>query len=114
MTAFDLLAPSYDEDFTRSPIARWLRDQTHARLDALFHAGDTVLELGCGTGEDALYLARRGVRVLATDASEEMLAAARAKAAGEPLMSVEFLNIGDLNAKDLDAETQRRRETQRD
>src|SRR5215207_7784405 len=117
MTAFDLLAPTYDEDFTCSPIARWLRDQTHARLDTLFHAGETVLELGCGTGEDALYLARRGVRVLATDASEEMLAAAGVKATGEPLMSVQKLDIRDLSdstEKSFDAETQRSRETQRE
>jgi SAM-dependent methyltransferase len=100
MTAFDLLAPTYDKDFTGSPIARWLRDQTYRRLDSLLHGGDSVLELGCGTGEDALYLARRGVRVLATDASEEMLALAGAKAEGEPLMSVQTLDIGNLHESD--------------
>src|SRR5439155_27048295 len=41
---------------------------------------DHILELNCGTGEDALYLARRGVHVMATDASEPMLHIARQKA----------------------------------
>ncbi|HWQ13628.1 MAG TPA: class I SAM-dependent methyltransferase, partial [Roseiflexaceae bacterium] len=50
------------------------------RLAPLFAPGERVLELGCGTGEDALWLARRGVHVTATDASPGMLAAARAKA----------------------------------
>jgi SAM-dependent methyltransferase len=43
-----------------------------------------VLELNCGTGEDALWLAQRGVHVLATDASEAMLAVARVKAEATP------------------------------
>ena len=33
------------------------------RLDDGFGPGDRVLELGCGTGEDAVHLAQRGVRV---------------------------------------------------
>jgi SAM-dependent methyltransferase len=38
-----------------------------------------VLELACGTGEDAVHLGGRGVAVLATDASGEMVEAARRK-----------------------------------
>ena len=52
----------------------------HLDLDPL-KAGERVLELNCGTGEDAVHLARRGVRVLATDNSPRMLAAARSKIA---------------------------------
>jgi SAM-dependent methyltransferase len=40
-----------------------------------------VLDLGCGTGEDAVRLARRGVEVVAIDASAAMVTAARAKVA---------------------------------
>src|SRR5215472_7584766 len=38
-----------------------------------------VLELGCGTGNDAARLAREGFRVVATDLSTEAVAAARQK-----------------------------------
>lgn len=92
--AFDALAPTYDADFTRSAIARHLRDRTHERLLAHLKAGDRILELGCGTGEDARFLGERGYAVTATDASPAMLDAARAKCA--PLATVEFAGL-DLN-----------------
>lgn len=95
--AFDTLAPTYDADFTASPLARHLRERVHARLDRLVTAGETALELGCGTGEDALHLARRGVHVIATDASDAMLTAARAKLAGEANVRVERLDMQNLN-----------------
>jgi SAM-dependent methyltransferase len=97
---FDSLAPSYDTDFTHSPIARLLRARVHARLDQLAAAGDCVLELGCGTGEDALHLAQRGVRILATDASAAMLEQARAKLEGYAQAQVARLDIRALNVDD--------------
>jgi SAM-dependent methyltransferase len=77
---FDAAAPTYDTTFTGTRLGRWLRGLVRERLGELFAAGDHVLELGCGTGEDAVWLARRGVLVTATDASPGMLAVARAKA----------------------------------
>lgn len=79
MAAFDALAPDYDADFTESQIGRLLRGRVQERLLRHFSAGDHVLELGCGTGEDARFLAEQGVRMTATDASMEMLAIAKAK-----------------------------------
>ena len=47
-------------------------------LDLLDPApGEAVLDLGCGTGELAAELARRGARVLALDSDPAMVAAAR-------------------------------------
>jgi SAM-dependent methyltransferase len=77
--AFEALAAGYDESFTHGVIGSLLRAAVWRRLDACFAPGDRVLELNCGTGEDALHLARRGVRVLATDGSAAMLALAREK-----------------------------------
>lgn len=85
MTAFDALAADYDATFTATPLGTLLRDAVWRRLDARFAPGDRVLELACGTGEDAVHLARRGVRVAATDASPAMVETARRKAAAAGL-----------------------------
>jgi SAM-dependent methyltransferase len=78
-SAFDGLAAGYDSAFTETQIGRDLRRRVQQRLDTIYAAGDTVLELGCGTGQDALHLAQRGLSVIATDASRAMLHVARAK-----------------------------------
>ncbi len=96
LPAFDALAPTYDQDFSTSIIAGELRTRAHKRLAQHFQPGAHVLELGCGTGEDARSLARRGVQVTATDASPAMLSIARAKTAAEPLIRVEPLNLNHL------------------
>jgi SAM-dependent methyltransferase len=82
---FDHAATAYDDDFTRTPLASVLRARVWARLDAAFAPGLPVLELGCGTGEDARHLAERGVPVVATDQSPLMLRLAAAKTAGLPV-----------------------------
>jgi SAM-dependent methyltransferase len=108
---FDELAADYDRGFTDSLIGTAMRRAVWRRLDARFRPGDRVLELNCGTGADAVYLGRRGVRVLATDVAPAMLEVARAKVARaglEGLVEVQQLAIEDLASKQgLDKETRR-------
>lgn len=94
--AFDTLAADYDVRFTGTPLGTLLRQAVQRRLDARFAPGDRVLELACGTGEDAVHLGRRGVRVVATDASPAMVERARTKAAGLDGIEVRQLAIEDL------------------
>ena len=79
-TAFNAVAADYDRTFTETPLGRLLRRRVWQKLEATFQPGQKVLELACGTGEDAVWLARHGVHVTATDTSAEMVAAARRKA----------------------------------
>jgi SAM-dependent methyltransferase len=79
--AFDRLADRYDASFTHTWLGRTLRRRVWDTLDRSCRAPDRILELGCGTGEDALRLADRGVNVTATDISPRMVEVARAKAA---------------------------------
>lgn len=77
--SFDAAAARYDADFSGRLLGRWLRAGVRERLAELFPAGSRVLELGCGTGDDAVWLAERGVHVTAVDSSPAMLAAAAAR-----------------------------------
>jgi SAM-dependent methyltransferase len=70
--AFDRLASEYDT-LTGGEIFQLLRCRTHAAFARCFEAGARVLEVGCGTGQDTLFLTSRGVRVVACDPSEEMV-----------------------------------------
>jgi len=47
-----------------------------------FAPGSRILELNCGTGNDAVFLAQRGMHVLATDISAGMIAEAEKKIRG--------------------------------
>ncbi|HET7841684.1 MAG TPA: methyltransferase domain-containing protein, partial [Terriglobia bacterium] len=79
--AFDALAESYDDAFTNTLIGRAQRACVWGEIDRHFKPAQTILEINCGTGVDALHLAERGVRVVACDASPGMIAAARRRLA---------------------------------
>ena len=96
-TPFDTAAETYDLDFTDTDLGRWLRQRVWDRLSELFHAGDFVLEIGCGTGEDAVWLAQQGIRVLATDLSPVMLQQTQAKAESAGVANLVSTMQFDLN-----------------
>lgn len=84
VTPFDAIADRYDETFTRSKIGQAQRTSVWRELETAFRPGDCVLELGCGTGVDACFLADRGVKVVACDNSPQMIkVATRRVAEGE-------------------------------
>ena len=98
--AFDAFAASYDQTFTESILGQLLRQRVWRVLQDAFMAGSHVLELTCGTGADAVWLARRGVRVTATDGSPAMLEAVREKvsAAGlDSLVSPQRLSLQEIS-----------------
>ena len=103
---FDAVALDYDREFTDTALGRALRERVWRRLAARFPAGARVLELNCGTGEDAAWLARRGASVVATDQSEAMLDVARKKVAGLPVQFARLdLAAPSLESCDLSLET---------
>lgn len=78
--AFDRLAPSYDA-MVAGDTSRHQRAETHAAFERWIRPGFRVLEIGCGTGLDTIFLAGLGARVVACDPSEEMLACTRRRLA---------------------------------
>ena len=78
----DGLAFRYDQADTES---------LHALLKQWVPLGASVLEIGCGSGRDALFLASLGCKVTATDGSEAMLQAARQNLPKEAERNISFL-----------------------
>ncbi|MFN0173544.1 MAG: class I SAM-dependent methyltransferase [Saprospiraceae bacterium] len=79
---FDAVAGEYDATFSRTAVGMLLRQRVWALLSdgvTQSHPVTSVLELNCGTGEDAIWLVNQGFQVLATDASPKMVAIAKAK-----------------------------------
>ncbi|MCA9683618.1 MAG: class I SAM-dependent methyltransferase [Myxococcales bacterium] len=63
-----------------------------------------VLDVGCGTGTNALWLAARGCEVVGVDISPRAIERARSKAAATPELTVEFRAVDfltDDSANDL-------------
>lgn len=85
---YDLVGRFYDEIEGRNAISERVRRETMAAAASTFLPGERVLELGCGTGRDAVAMASRGVRVVATDVSAAMVAITRERAERE--------GVGDL------------------
>lgn len=80
--AFDYLAATYDQDFVKSAIGETQRRVVMRSARKTFRKRKRILELNCGTGKDAAVFARNGWKVLALDASEEMIRVASSHAKG--------------------------------
>jgi ubiquinone/menaquinone biosynthesis C-methylase UbiE len=76
---FDRVAARYDALWTTTAIGRAQRNLVWRNVDAGFQPGERILDIGCGTGEDAAHFAARGVTVYATDASPAMVQVAQAR-----------------------------------
>jgi ubiquinone/menaquinone biosynthesis C-methylase UbiE len=89
VTAFDQLAAVYDDLWTGTTIGQLQRKAVWRHAAPAFARGDKVLELGCGTGEDALWLRRLGVQVTATDSSPAMVRMARLRGLDASVFRIE-------------------------
>jgi ubiquinone/menaquinone biosynthesis C-methylase UbiE len=79
--AYEMLAADYDWMFDDDALAngRAINHRATARLLQRVGPGSVVLDAACGTGVDAVVLARRGFTVRAADGSEAMVEGAAAR-----------------------------------
>lgn len=107
--AFNKIAGEYDSGDNANPILQWMRGVVHEVY--LKHLPKTakVLELNAGTGVDAIFLAKSGMSVYATDISDEMTAIIQAKIKNEEAENkikaeaASFNDIDKINDSGFDA-----------
>lgn len=96
--AFENVAPAYDRDFTHTLLGQTLRAQVWERLARYVRPEMRVLELNCGTGADAVWLAQQGATVLATDIAPAMLQLTQSKAQAQGIGQRLTTQLLDLTA----------------
>jgi ubiquinone/menaquinone biosynthesis C-methylase UbiE len=103
--AFSRQSAVFDSIYNPNPIIQYKRERTRSVIEQQLKAGDKILELNCGTAEDAIYFAGKGFAVHATDISEGMLDELREKVKKknmEHLVTNEqcsFNNLDDLHRR---------------
>jgi SAM-dependent methyltransferase len=75
----DNIAESYDNILSKNRFSEILRPVFQNILLQNTQQGNNILDLGCGTGEDALFLAQNGVNVTGVDISPKMIEIAENK-----------------------------------
>lgn len=107
--AFDSVADIYDGALGNNVLVQSIRARTLAPVTRSVVPPAAVLDLGCGTGIDAVTLAQQGYRVTAIDWSPEMVRRTRERAVQTGLdrvLTVRHLGIHELerlSATDFDA-----------
>ena len=93
--AFDSVAADYDGLRGNNDLIQDMRTEMWRWLERTFPSGSRLIDLGCGTGLDAVHLAGNGYRVTATDWSPLMVQRTSERASAQGLDDrVRALNIG--------------------
>ena len=88
VVAYDEAAARYDRVTESNYVNQWMRRTSLELLLETFKPGQLILELGCGTGSEALELARRGITIMATDISPTMIGLLDSKIRKEGLRGI--------------------------
>src|SRR5215470_10104545 len=91
---FDAIAPSYASLWSEAQEGASQRAEVWREIQGLWQPGERVVDLGCGTGDDALFLTGLGIEVLGIDASERMVEIARARGVDARFDQIETSGAG--------------------
>jgi ubiquinone/menaquinone biosynthesis C-methylase UbiE len=98
--AFTAQSLVFDKLYGNDPMIAYKRTRVRQHICGFLKPGSELLELNCGTGEDAFYFAMLGFRVHATDISPGMLDELIKKKSDRPrsgFISVEQCSFTKLN-----------------
>ena len=96
--AFDSVAEIFDATY-ENDITRRLRASLYKTITSLVRPGESILDISCGTGIDAIELAQRGFRVTASDVAPKMVERAQAKTSTLGLQNITF-HVGSMERLD--------------
>jgi len=100
--AFDSVAADYDGPRGNNILIQEMRTEMWNRLDATFRTGSRLIDIGCGTGLDAIRMAQLGHHVTATDWSPQMVGRTRDRAERENVTErVQALAVGGQDFQQL-------------
>jgi ubiquinone/menaquinone biosynthesis C-methylase UbiE len=103
--AFDSVAADYDGPRGNNSLIQDMRDEMWRWLDRTFARGSRLIDLGCGTGLDAVRMARLGHRITATDWSPQMISRTAERAREESVADrVEAVGVGAHELQRLEGE----------
>ncbi len=71
--AFDSASEEYDYTISHNHINSWIRKRSISELVKFTKPSDVLLEIGCGTGTEAIQISKRVTGIVAIDISEKML-----------------------------------------
>jgi SAM-dependent methyltransferase len=101
--AFDSVAADYDGPRGNNYLIQEMRREMWNWLEGTFRPGARIIDLGCGTGLDAVHMAVNGRHVVATDWSPQMVERTRNRAAHASVdEQVTALNVGSQELEKLD------------
>ncbi len=103
--AFDSASEEYDFTISHNYINTWIRNRSIKELLRIVKPEDTLVEIGCGTGAEAVEISKHVSRIIATDISERMIEILRKKVQAKRLLgkitpfrvrAAEIAQIGDV------------------
>jgi SAM-dependent methyltransferase len=77
--AFDSASEEYDFTISHNFLNTWIRKKSIGLLLSYVNKSDTLIEIGCGTGAEAIEISGHVKRIFATDLSEDMIRLLRRK-----------------------------------
>ena len=84
-SAFNQVADTIETTAVQNPVNTWMRKTSRREILATFPPGSALVEIGCGTGADAVFLAERTYRIAAFDISDRMVEISRKRVATQKL-----------------------------